>query len=65
MLEEYWVVGGTYRDAEFAALKDDSGEVHGPFTSYDEALNSWRSRTETTRSEATTRFSVVVTAARR
>ncbi len=65
MIEEYWVVGGSYRDADFAALKDGTGEVYGPFVSYDEALSSWNSRSERSRAEATTRFSVVVTAARR
>ena len=65
MIEEYWVVGGSYRDADFAALKDGTSEVYGPFVSYDEALSSWNARTERSRAEATTRFSVVVTAARR
>ena len=64
-VEEYWVVGGSYRDADFAALKDGTGEVYGPFVSYDEALSSWTARTERSRAEATTRFSVVVTARRR
>ena len=65
MIEEYWVVGGSYRDADFAALKDGTGEIYGPFVSYDEALSSWNARTERSRAEATTRFSVVVTAPRR
>ena len=65
MIQEYWVVGGSYRDASFAALREGSGEVYGPFVSYDEALRSWNARTERSRAEATTRFSVVVTAARR
>jgi hypothetical protein len=65
VIQEYWVVGGSYRDANFAALKDGTGEVYGPFVSYDEALSSWSARTERSRAEATTRFSVVVTAARR
>ena len=65
MVQEYWVVGGRYCDAEFAALSDGTGEVYGPFASYDEALRSWSARSECTRAEATTRFSVVVTATRR
>ena len=65
MIEEYWVVGGSYRDADFAALKDGTGEIYGPFVSYDEALNSWNRRSARSRAEATTRFSVVVTAPRR
>ncbi len=63
--QEYWVVGGSYRDASFAALRDGTAELYGPFVSYDEALSSWNRRSERSRAEATTRFSVVVTAARR
>jgi hypothetical protein len=65
MIQEYWVVGGTYRDSSFVDLRDGSGELYGPFTSYDAALSSWRDRTDRTRSQATVRYSVVVTASRR
>jgi hypothetical protein len=40
MIQEFWVVGGAYRDASFADLHDGSGELYGPFASYDEALVS-------------------------
>jgi hypothetical protein len=65
MIQEFWVVGGSYRDANFADLHEGSGELYGPFACYDDALTSWRERTATTRSQATVRFSVVVTAPRR
>ena len=65
MLQEYWVVGGSYCDANFAALSEGTAEIYGPFASYEEALHTWSARTETTRSEATTRYSVVVTAPRK
>lgn len=65
MFQEFWVVGGSYRDANFADLHEGSGELYGPFTSYDQALTSWRDRTAKTRSQATVRYSVVVTASRR
>jgi len=65
MIQEFWVVGGSYRDANFADLQEGSGELYGPFTSYDHALVSWRERTAQTRSLATVRYSVVVTASRR
>ena len=65
MIQEFWVVGGSYRDASFADLHEGTGELVGPFTSYDDALASWRDRTSKTRSQATVRYSVVVTAARR
>jgi hypothetical protein len=63
--EEYWVVGGSYRDASFAALSEGSGELYGPFATYDDALHSWRERAAHTRSQATVRYSVVVTASKR
>ncbi len=41
--DEYWVVGGTYTDTDFATLQPGSDEQrHGPFTSYDEAMDIWR-----------------------
>jgi hypothetical protein len=64
MIQEYWVVGGRYRDASFADLQEGSGELYGPFPTYGEALASWRDRTAGTRSQATVRYTVVVTAAR-
>lgn len=63
MREEFWVVGGSFRDVTFAAL-DRGGELHGPFGSYADALVCWRERTSATRSQATVRFTVVTTARR-
>ena len=65
MLQEFWVVGGSYRDASFVALREGSGELYGPFASYEDALHSWRDCSGKTRSQATVRYSVVVTASRR
>lgn len=65
MTQEYWVVGGSYRDANFAELSEGGGELHGPYASYDDALVAWRDRADRTRAQATARYSVVVTAARR
>jgi len=64
MHQEFWVVGGIYRDVTFAVLDVGTGELHGPFASYDAALACWRRRTSETRSRATTRFTVVTTASR-
>ena len=62
MTQEYWVVGGSYRDTSFIDLEAEAGEAYGPFPSYDDAIRSWRDKTATTRPQATTRYSVVVTA---
>ena len=61
-LHQYWVVGGSYRDLSFAALEDDSGTLHGPFRTYADALACWRQHSSNTRSKASVRYSVVVTA---
>jgi hypothetical protein len=63
MSQEFWVVGGRYRDTSFDALEEGAAELHGPFPSYDQALRSWADRTNLTRTYATVRYSVVVTAA--
>ena len=63
MTQEFWVVGGSYRDTSFVDLEEPAGEVYGPFPSYDAAFRSWRERSTETRAEATTRYTVVVTAA--
>jgi hypothetical protein len=62
MSEEFWVVGGRYRNLDFAELEDGSGEVEGPFLSYEAAVQSWSKRTASSRSSAATRYSVVMTA---
>lgn len=61
-MQEYWVVGGTFRDFSFGALQDGAAELLGPFPSYDGALAQWRERTASTRSRALNRYSIVVTA---
>ena len=65
MLQEFWVIGGKYRDVDFRALEDGGGELYGPFTSYDEAHRSWVDRTRATRSFAEVRYQIVATADRR
>jgi hypothetical protein len=63
MTQEFWVVGGSYRDATFTSIETGNGEVYGPFLSYDDARRAWQERNAHTRPEATRRYSVVVTAA--
>jgi len=63
MTQEYWVVGGSYRDVNFKDLQEGQGELYGPYPSYTEALQTWQERNARSRSQATQRYSVVVTAA--
>jgi hypothetical protein len=65
VLQEFWVVGGKYRDVDFSVLEDGGGELYGPFTSYGEAHRSWVDRTRATRSLAEVRYQIVATANRR
>ena len=65
MLQEFWVIGGKYRDIDFRSLEDGGGELYGPFGSYDEAHRSWVDRTRATRSLAEVRYQIVATADRR
>ncbi|MCP4380265.1 MAG: DUF4170 domain-containing protein [Hyphomicrobiales bacterium] len=62
MQQEYWVVGGRYRDTSFTTLAEDGVEAYGPFAGYDEALKSWSDRNDGTRAQAAVRYSIVTTA---
>jgi hypothetical protein len=56
----YWVIGGEYRDASFAALAPGTREErHGPFDSYDEAKKVWAARAWATVDNALMRFRIV------
>lgn len=63
MQEEFWVVGGRYTDTSFTTLADGA-EAIGPFTRYDEALRAWSDHSNRSRSLASVRYSIVVTAPR-
>ncbi|KAB2869652.1 MAG: hypothetical protein F9K43_10935 [Bauldia sp.] len=61
MTQEFWVVGGCYRDTSFAAM-DAAPEAYGPFARYEDALRSWSDQSTRTRSQASVRYSIVTTA---
>ena len=51
MTQEFWVVGGHYRDTTFTTILADGGaEAYGPFALYDEALRHWSDRSNQNRS---------------
>lgn len=62
MPQQYWVIGGEYRDGDFRELASDDGRVYGPFGSYEEAHGVWRERSVQTRPIALMRFSIVTNA---
>ena len=64
MQDEFWVVGGRYRDTSFTTLVDGGAEAYGPFACYQDALRSWSDHSNGSRPVAAVRYSIVVTAPR-
>jgi hypothetical protein len=62
MSKQFWVIGGEYKDADFNEIEEGSHRVFGPFFSYEEAEQTWRQRSERTRSQAYTRYQIVSSA---
>ncbi len=40
-MQQYWVIGGEYRDTRFDRIVDGNEEWFGPFRSYEEAKKEW------------------------
>ncbi len=64
MNEEFWVVGGRYRDVSFVDIAEGGAEAYGPFASYEAAMRVWSDRSDRTRAMAAMRYSIVATARR-
>ncbi len=62
MSKQYWVIGGEYQCVEFQQVTPGTARVFGPFQNYDEANLVWRERSQASRSQATTRYSIVASA---
>ena len=58
MNQQYWVIGGEYRDLDFAELIEGTSQVEGPFNSYEAAHRVWRDRTVASKSEACRRYTI-------
>jgi hypothetical protein len=58
MSSRFWVIGGEYTDTAFERLVEGSGEVLGPYDSYDQARAVWQDRSVATRSQALMRFNI-------
>lgn len=56
----YWVIGGEYTDTRFETPAPGKAlERHGPFGSYEEALQVWAARAWATVDDAHARFRIV------
>jgi hypothetical protein len=62
MTQQFWVIGGEYRDGDFSELTGEQGQLFGPFGSYEQAHDVWRARSVETRCIALMRFSIVTNA---
>tara|TARA_X000000368_G_scaffold358499_1_gene301395 strand:+ start:9803 stop:10039 length:237 start_codon:yes stop_codon:yes gene_type:complete len=58
MTERFWIVGGEYVDTRFEQLIEQTRQVLGPFSCYQQARKTWRELAEATRSNCTARFSI-------
>lgn len=59
MSNQYFVIGGRYRDREYQEMLQGTGFVHGPFASYDEAKELWRDYARSSRGDALSRCVIV------
>jgi uncharacterized protein DUF4170 len=59
-MARYWVIGGEYADTSFERLASGAREERlGPFASYDDAYDTWRSRARATVDDALVRFRII------
>jgi hypothetical protein len=54
----FWVIGGEYTDTHFERLVEGTGQVYGPFDSYDKAKEVWEHQSVATRCRALMRFAI-------
>jgi hypothetical protein len=54
----FWVVGGCYETLSFERLMQGSETVVGPFLCREDAESTWRNLSESSRSQATVRFTI-------
>ena len=63
MMQQFWVIGAEFISVDCDAQVPGTSRVFGPFQSYGDAQEVWRERSLASRSQATTRYSIVANAA--
>ncbi|QNN64900.1 hypothetical protein H9L12_11840 [Sphingomonas rhizophila] len=58
MTQRYWVIGGEYRDCEFAQLVPGTEQIHGPFGDEGKARREWTRLTFRDQCPATRRYAI-------
>lgn len=62
MHQHYWVIGAEFETVACDAQVPGTGQLIGPFPSYDDAHQVWRERSMDSRAQATTRYTIVAAA---
>ena len=57
-MQQFWVVGGEYRDSHFQDAVGGTEEWYGPFADFDEAKEEWAKRAWKTVDEAKVRYRI-------
>lgn len=60
MMQQFWVIGGEFRDTSFSEIVNGPIEAFGPFADYDSALQLWRERAHATKPLAHVRYTIAV-----
>ena len=55
MNTQFFVIGGEYRDMRFTDLVNGTSRIEGPYRTYEEAEQVWKSHAMESRSNACTR----------
>ena len=62
MQTQFWVIGAEFNSVSCNATVPGTGELLGPYPSYDDAHEIWRERSMESRALATTRYTIVCNA---
>jgi hypothetical protein len=54
----FWVVGGSYKDTQFAEPAEGEEQWYGPFKTYEDAKGEWQRRAWATVDDAMSRFRI-------
>ena len=55
----YYVIGGVYTGTDFEEFKDGEGEKYGPFETYQEAEDIWRSHSWLNVDTCNSRYTII------
>jgi hypothetical protein len=57
-MQQFWVVGGEYRDTRFRSTVHGDEEWYGPYPTYEEAREAWAQHAWQTVDDAHTRYRI-------